>query len=272
MGDAYTKEAYKLIYQHPDWQSTAQEYEDRFAANLYHSGPVLQTASNVLTQLSDMLVSYYRVKNLSQEQAQSLAAVGEVAVDISERTPDDWEVLEEALLRENSGEGAGQIGRWKMGDYVGEQEQRRLDVGPDYPLFTTDADRLNRENIHNVLNYGNLREQMTMLYNGMFLNGGKTREEIEESRSLKNLLLNVTPEEQELMKKMKVDSYIEFDLLQEMEHYGKKEDLFDTYSMARDLERGREKTKGRGNWFTRWVSGMKRAFSAAFSSRFTTRP
>ena len=36
MGDAYTKEAYKIIYQHPDWQSTAQEYEDRFAANLYN--------------------------------------------------------------------------------------------------------------------------------------------------------------------------------------------------------------------------------------------
>ena len=64
MGDAYTKEAYKIIYQHPDWQSTAQEYEDRFAANLYNSAPVRQAAAQALTKLSGTLTSYYRVKNL----------------------------------------------------------------------------------------------------------------------------------------------------------------------------------------------------------------
>ena len=33
--------------------------------------------------------------------------------------------------------------------------------------------------MENVFTNGNLREQMTMLYNGMFINGGKTKEEID---------------------------------------------------------------------------------------------
>lgn len=269
MGDAYTKEAYKIIYQHPDWQSTAQEYEDQFAANLYNSSPVQQAATIALTKLSDTLVSYYRLKNLNQEQAEDMAAIGQVAEQISGRSPDDWKVLEGALLQRNSGSGAGQIGRWQMGDSIGEREAKRLGVDTDYVLFQIDADQLNQENIQNVLTDGNLREQMTMLYNGMFLNGGKTKEEIEESQSLKNLLLNITPEDVQKMHKMGVNTEIPFELLREMGHYEKKEDLFDTYSIARDLKRGKDKIKGRGNWFTRWTSGIRRAFSAAFSSKFT---
>ncbi len=269
MGDAYTKEAYKIIYQHPDWQATAQEYEDRFAANLYNSPPVRQAATQALTKLSETLVSYYRVKNLNQEQAEDLAAVGQVAEQISGRTPDDWKVLEGALLQRDSGSGAGQIGRRQLGDYVEAQEAARLGIEGDYVLFEQDADFLNRQNIQNVFDNGNLREQMTMLYNGMFINGGKNREEIEESQSLKNLLLNITEEDQAKMNEMGTESHIRFDLLREMGHYEKKEDLFDTYSMARDLKRGKDKIKGKGNWFTRWASGIKRAFSAAFSSKFT---
>ena len=269
MGDAYTKEAYKIIYQHPDWQATAQEYEDRFAANLYNSAPVRQAAAQALTKLSGTLTSYYRVKNLNQEQSEDLAAVGQVAEQISGRTPDDWKVLEGALLQRDSGSGAGQIGRWQLGDYVEAQEAARLGIEGDYVLFEQDADFLNRQNIQNVFDNGNLREQMTMLYNGMFINGGKNREEIEESQSLKNLLLNITEEDQAKMNEMGTESHIRFDLLREMGHYEKKEDLFDTYSMARDLKRGKDKIKGKGNWFTRWASGIKRAFSAAFSSKFT---
>ena len=269
MGDAYMKEAYKIIYQHPDWQSTAQEYEDRFAANLYNSPPVRQAASMALTKLSETLTSYYRVKNLNKEQAEDLTAVGQVAEQISGRTPDDWKVLEGALLQRDSGSGAGQIGRWQLGDYVEGKEAARLGMEGDYVLFEQDADFLNRQNIQNVFDNGNLREQMTMLYNGMFINGGKTREQIEESRSLKNLLLNITEEDQGKMNEMGADSHIRFDLLQEMGHYEKKEDLFDTYSMARDLKRGKDKIKGKGNWFSRWASGIRRAFSAAFSSKFT---
>ncbi len=269
MGDAYTKEAYKIIYQHPDWQATAQEYEDKFAANLYNSPPVRQAASQALTKLSETLTSYYRVKNLNEEQSEDLAAVGQVAEQISGRTPDDWKVLEGALLQRNSGSGAGQIGRRQLGDYVEAQEAARLGIEGDYVLFEQDADFLNRQNIQNVFDNGNLREQMTMLYNGMFINGGKNREEIEESQSLKNLLLNITEEDQAKMNEMGTESHIRFDLLREMGHYEKKEDLFDTYSMARDLKRGKDKIKGKGNWFTRWASGIKRAFSAAFSSKFT---
>ena len=270
MGDSYEKDAYKIIYQHPDWQSTAQEYEDKFAANLYNYSPVRQAASMALTKLSQMLVSYYRVKNLNQEQAEDLAAVGQVAEQVSGRTPDDWKVLEGALLQRNSGSGAGQIGRFEMGDYVGESERKRLGVEDEnYPLFQPDADLLNQENIQDVFDNGNLREQMTMLYNGMFLSGGRNKEEIAESRSLKNLLLNITEEDQEKMNAMGTESNVRFDLLREMGQYEKKEDLFDTYSMARDLKRGKDKIKGRGNRFTRWAAGIRRAFSAALSSKFT---
>ena len=270
MGDSYEKDAYKIIYQHPDWQSTAQEYEDKFAANLYNYSPVRQTASMALTKLSQMLVSYYRVKNLNQEQAEDLAAVGQVAEQVSGRTPDDWKVLEGALLQRNSGSGAGQIGRFELGDYVGESERKRLGVEDEnYPLFQPDADLLNQENIQDVFDNGNLREQMTMLYNGMFVNGGRNKEEIAESRSLKNLLLNITEEDQEKMNAMGTESNVRFDLLREMGQYEKKEDLFDTYSMARDLKRGKDKIKGRGNRFTRWAAGIRRAFSAALSSKFT---
>lgn len=270
MGDAYTKEAYKLIYQHPDWQSTAQEYEDKFAANLYRTSYVQQAAATALSKLSQTLTGYYQVKRgLNEEQAQDLTALGEVAEQVGGRSPDDWRVLEGALLQRNSGSGAGQIGRWQEGDEAGEQEAERLGVDAGAFLFQRDADQLNRENIQNVLEDGNLREQMTMLYNGMFLNGGKTKEEIAESRSLKNLLLNITEADEERMRAGGMESKIRFDLLREMGHYGKGEDLFDTYSMARDLRRGQDYLKHRGNALTRWASGIKRAFRAAFSSKFS---
>lgn len=268
MGD-FTKDAYQIIYQHPDWQSTAQDYEDQFAANLYQASYVQQAASTALTRLSNVLTTYYQVKRLDTDEARGLAAVGEVAEEVSGRSPADWRVLEETLLRRNSGEGAGQIGRWELGDYASELDLERLEAQESYPLFQPDADQLNWENIAGVLEDGNLREQMTMLYNGMFLNGGMTKEEIAESRSLKNLLLNVTEEDQERMNERGAQSNIRFDLLREMGHYEKKEDLFDTYSMARDLKRGKDRLKGRGSALTRWASGIKRAFRAAFSSVFT---
>ena len=219
MGDAYTKEAYKIIYQHPDWQSTAQEYEDKFAANLYRTSYVQQAAATALSKLSQTLTGYYQVKRgLNGEQAQDLTALGEVAEQVGGRSPDDWRVLEGALLQRNSGSGAGQIGRWQEGDEAGEQEAERLGVDAGAFLFQRDADQLNRENIQNVLEDGNLREQMTMLYNGMFLNGGKTKEEIAESRSLKNLLLNITEADEEQMRAGGMESKIRFDLLREMGH------------------------------------------------------
>ena len=97
MGDAYTKEAYKIIYQHPDWQSTAQEYEDKFAANLYRTSYVQQAAATALSKLSQTLTGYYQVKRgLNGEQAQDLTALGEVAAQVCARSPDDWRVLEGA--------------------------------------------------------------------------------------------------------------------------------------------------------------------------------
>ena len=77
MGDAYMKEAYQLIYKHPSWQQTAQEYEDRFAANLYHTNYVQEAARSALTKLSSMLTAYYRVKGApAREERENFAAIG----------------------------------------------------------------------------------------------------------------------------------------------------------------------------------------------------
>lgn len=262
MGDAYMKEAYQLIYKHPSWQQTVQEYEDRFAANLYHTSYVQEAARSALTKLSSMLTAYYRVKGApAREDRENLAAIGQVAEQVSGRTPDDWKVLEGALLRDNSAESAGQIGK------VHAQEGRSEE----------EASRINRENITAVMEGdGNLREQMTMLYNGMFLNGGRNKEEIERSQSLKNMLLHITPEDLRQMSEIGIanqdpelaNASIPFEVLKEMEKYNDKDDLFDTYSMARDLKRGRDKHKGRGNIVSRWASGIKRALNASFLSWF----
>lgn len=262
MGDAYMKEAYQLIYKHPSWQQTVQEYEDHFAANLYHTSYVQEAARSALTKLSSMLTAYYRVKGApAREEQENLLAIGQVAEQISGRTPDDWKVLEGALLRDNSANSAGQIGKVSAGNGISEEE----------------ASRINRENITAVMEGdGNLREQMTMLYNGMFLNGGRNKEEIANSQSLKNMLLHITPEDLQHMSEIGIanqdaelaNASIPFEVLKEMEKYNDKDDLFDTYSMARDLKRGRDKHKGHGNFISRWTSGIKRALNASFLSWF----
>ena len=56
----------------------------------------------------------------------------------------------------------------------------------------------NQAMLDDVINgEGNLREQMTLLYNGFFQNGGRSKEEIANSRSFKNMMSNITQDDVE---------------------------------------------------------------------------
>ena len=57
MAESYTKEAYKQIYEHPEWKKTATEFEDRFAANLYKTPYVQEAARTALSRISNMLTA-----------------------------------------------------------------------------------------------------------------------------------------------------------------------------------------------------------------------
>ena len=269
MGSSYVDDAYKeLVYTHPDWQKTADEYEQKFAANLYHTDYVQAAARTALLKLSGMLTAYYSVKaKKDQLLTNEASALADIAETISGQKLEGREVLEEALLPQaDSSTGAGQIGN------------ERLSANPQSEQEMALASIRNQANINDVMNGdGNLREQMTMLFNGMFINGGKSKEQIAASHSLKNMLLNITEEELGYMRmagamagNRNVSSgVVRFDLLREMGQYDSKEDLFDTYSMARDLKRANDKVKGRSNAISRWWAGVKRGISAAISSRFT---
>lgn len=276
MGADYIKEAYQLIYKRPEWRRVADEYEAQFAANLYKTDYVQEAARTALTKLSNMLVTYYGLKDAqkqSQKETLDLEALTEVAGVISGDREKSQKVLEETLLSQESKErraaGAGQIGNFRIdSEAAGKTSEEDM----------ARASHFNQKMINDVMNKdGNLREQMTMLYNGMFINGGKSSGDIAAGRSLKNMLVNITPEEFEQMKQINEingvgdleGAELPFDLLREQGGYGKKQDLFDTYTLARDLKRGNDKRKGRGNAFTRWISGVKRAFNAAFSSTFS---
>ena len=276
MGADYIKEAYQLIYKRPEWRRVADEYEARFAANLYNTDYVQEAARTALSRLSNMLVTYYGLKDAqkqSQQEILDLEALTEVAGVISGDREKSQKVLEETLLSQESRErraaGAGQIGNFRIdSEAAGKTSEEDM----------ARASHFNQKMINDVMNKnGNLREQMTMLYNGMFINGGKSSADIAAGRSLKNMLVNITPEEFEQMKKINEineegdleGTELPFDLLKEQGGYGEKKDLFDTYTLARDLKRGNDKRKGKGNAFTRWFSGVKRAFNAAFSSTFS---
>jgi len=273
MGNSYTDDAYKeLIYKHKDWQRTADEYEQKFAANLYKTNYVQAAARTALTKLSGMLTSYYSVKDNRQRIDQGdLTAFTDIAETISGQKTEGRQVLEEALLpgeNRDSSSGAGQIGNARY---------RARQAGQDSPEALAAASEQNLQNIDQVINGdGNLREQMTMLYNGMFINGGHTREQIAGSHSLKNMLLNITPEELSYMQQAgrqagdedMANANVRFDLLNEMDQYKAGKDVFDTYSMSRDLKKGADKVKGRGNPISRWFSSVKRRFSSSFMSKF----
>lgn len=164
-------------------------------------------------------------------------------------------LIDALLPKGDSSGGAGQIGNYSEAAQNGSEEERRA------------ARQRDEENLDAVINGdGNLRERMTLLYNGMFVNGGRKKEDIAISHSLKNMMLHITENQRESIPELQG---VRIDLLEEMEQRKKEGDVFDTYSIARDLKKASDKKQGRGNLLTRFFQGIHRAWVAAISSKFT---
>lgn len=164
-------------------------------------------------------------------------------------------LLEALLPKGDSSGGAGQIGNYRQ--YLNDNSNA---------MDRQVADQIDRENLNQVINGdGNLRERMTMLYNGMFVNGGRGREQIAESRSLKNMMAYITDEDRARSPELQG---VRLDLLNGMKQREKRDDVFNTFSIARDLKKNIDKKKGRGNRLTRFFAGLSRAFNASLFSTF----
>lgn len=301
MGASFNGKAYEEIYKHKDWEQTADKYEEAFAAKLYKTPYVQEAAKTALTKLSRMLNAYYndqgQARNLDERAVQDAAAAQQAAAEIAGEPvaeqaenaaqsavgtagepvaasaenaaqsavaqPADGgndkveitDTLIEALLpKGDSSGGAGQIGSYSD-MYQGASEEVRQA-----------AREIDEKNLNAVINGdGNLRERMTLLYNGTFINGGKDKEHIAASRSLKNLMAYITEEERERIPELQG---VRMDLLEEMGHRKSKKDVFETFSLARDLKNASDKRLGRGNRLTRFLRGLHRGYIAAISGKF----
>ncbi|MBD5527274.1 MAG: hypothetical protein HDR02_02545 [Lachnospiraceae bacterium] len=277
MGASFNGKAYEEIYKHKDWEQTADKYEEEFAAKLYKTSYVQEAAKTALTKLSRMLNAYYddqgQASNLDEQTAQDAAATQQAAAEIvgepaaeqaavarpadggNDRVEITDTLLEALLPKGDSSGGAGQIGNYSD-MYQGASEEVRQA-----------AREIDEKNLNAVINGdGNLRERMTLLYNGTFINGGKDKEHIAASRSLKNLMAYITEEERERIPELQG---VRMDLLEELSHRKSKTDVFETFSFARDLKNASDKRLGRGNRLTRFLRGLHRGYIAAISSKFT---
>lgn len=266
MGESFTKEAYEVIYRHPKWKEEATNYEDHLAAKLFHMSYTRQAVKTAMGKISRILTAYYgdgERKPDAQEQQNTEAA--ESLTDFAQIfNGEDTDVkinktLVQALMqgrRDNSG--AGQVRKVLAGDERGDGTQ-----------FTQEqADEVNKNRLDEIINGdGNLREQMTLLYNGMFINGGHTKEQIAQGTSFKGVMQGITREKG--MQSLSPDLWgINYDLLEGQSRYQAGEDVFDTTGMAMDLVRRDEELQNKGNRFTRWWRGIKRIWSASIKNHF----
>ena len=264
MGDSFTKGAYEVIYKHPKWKDEATKYEEHLAAKLFHMSYTKQAVKTAMGKISRILTAYYgdgERKPDAQEQQNTEAA--ESLTDFAQLfNGEDTDVkvnktLVEALMqgrRDNTG--AGQVRKVQAGDERGDGTQ-----------FTQEqADEVNKRKLDEIINGdGNLREQMTLLYNGMFINGGHSKEQIARGTSFKGVMQGITRERG--MQNLDLMG-IDYDLLEGQSRYQKGEDVFDTKSMAMDLVRRDEELQNTGNSFTRWWRGLKRIWSASVNNFF----
>lgn len=268
MGESYTKEAYKSIYKHPRWKNEAQNYEDHLAATLFRNTYTKNAVKTALGKISRILTAYYGdgEKTLDRQQTQTIEGAAAIT-DLAERTgnsTNDIEInktLVKALMQERRDTSeAGQVMKVTTEDVSAEDASRN---------YTEDeADQRNMQTLDAVINGdGNLREQMTLLYNGMFINGGRSNAQIRTGTSMKGLFMGITREQAEQSGSEALQG-IDFDLLEGQKNYKDGKDVFSTYHLARDLERRSEEKRGIGNAVSRWWRGIKRAFSAAFGNNF----
>lgn len=192
MGDSFTKEAYEVIYRHPKWKEEATKYEDHLAAKLFHMSYTKQAVKTAMGKISRILTAYYGDgERVPQGQEQQNIEAAESLTDFAQIfNGEDTDVkinktVVEALMqgrRDNSG--AGQVKKVLAGD--------KKEDGQEYTQ--EEADEANKEMLDEVINGdGNVREQMTLLYNGMFINGGHTKEQIARGTSFKGVLQGKLP-------------------------------------------------------------------------------
>ena len=266
MGESFTKEAYEVIYRHPKWKEEATNYEDHLAAKLFHMSYTKQAVKTAMGKISRILTAYYGDGERTPDaQEQENAEAAESLTDFAQIfNGEDTDVkinktLVQALMqgrRDNTG--AGQVRKVLAGDERGDGTQ-----------FTQEqADEVNKRRLDEIINGdGNVREQMTLLYNGMFINGGHTKEQIAQGTSFKGVMQGITREKG--MQSLSPDLWrINYDLLEGQSRYQAGEDVFDTTGMAMDLVRRDEELQNKGNRLTRWWRGIKRIWGAAIKNQF----
>lgn len=265
MGDSFTKEAYEVIYRHPKWKEEATKYEDHLAAKLFHMSYTKQAVKTAMGKISRILTAYYGDgERVPQGQEQQNIEAAESLTDFAQIfNGEDTDVkinktVVEALMqgrRDNSG--AGQVKKVLAGD--------KKEDGQEYTQ--EEADEANKAMLDEVINGdGNVREQMTLLYNGMFINGGHTKEQIAQGTSFKGVLQGITREKG--MMTLSPDLWgINYDLLEGQSRYQDGKDVFDTKSMAMDLMRRDEELRGKGTALSRWWRGIKRIWNATIGNQ-----
>lgn len=262
MGNSYIDQAYKTIYQHKDWKKEAKDYEEYLAAQLFNSTYTKHAAKTALTRISNILTTYYTErsqKSLPQKQLQDISAVNDavgMAAGADEKVTINMTLVDALMQSRKDNTGAGQIGKVMKGDERADGTQ-----------FTQEqADLRNMQKLDEVINGdGNLREQMTLLYNGMFINGGTSKDAISKGVSFKGVVQGVKNLDDG---DKKAALGLDYGLLDGLSQYQEGKDVFDTFSLARDLERRSEKIQGKGNRVTRWWRGIKRALDAALLNTF----
>ena len=262
----YLKDAYKAVYKHPSWESTAKNHEDYFASKLYNNSYVKEAARTTLVRFSQLFQAYYGIREMKAKKVNKKQLADQKAVqDLTEQITGDKvkysRVLEDALLADkNRSTGAGQIGNARLGvsdfDKVGQEE----------------ATYVNKKNIENVINEdGNLREQMTMLYNASFINGGMNPFQIRYGRSFKNMITNMTEQDVLLIRQLGMkakNSDLEhftprLDLARAQSHYDEKGDIFSSpvahlYNFKNAVDKNNPKQDKQKGWLTRTWGGIKR--------------
>lgn len=275
MANSFVKDAYEVIYKHPNWHKEATAYEDKLAAKLFHSSYTKSAVKTALGKISRILTDYYgdggkTFDNQQRDRWEVAGAMTDMAEQISGETEEIKvnKTLVEALMQERYDNKTGGQLKTSAGQVPKVIEK---DWNPDrgYSEYTTDeADLKNMQTLDAVMNInGNLREQMTLLYNGMFINGGRSTDAIKKGTSLKRVFMEID-RDKAAEKGSDALQGIDFQLLEGQGRYQAGKDVFDTYHLARDLERRSEKRKGIGNSISRWWRGIKRAYSAAFGNHY----
>lgn len=263
---AYLKDAYKIIYKHPSWEKTAKDWEDEFSTRLYKADFVQEAAHTALVRFSKLFQTYYGIRENARrlQQNPELRQNQQAMVDLAQKvggTKVQYDkVIEDALLADrDQSTGAGQIGNARLNVQNPDAEEQKK---------ATDT---NKKNIEDVINQdGNLREQMTMLYNASFANGGMTPLQIRYSHSFKNMMANMTPADVMKIRQIGLMSGNQdlaafdpkLDIVKEQANYEEGGDIMDSvpqvYHFKASLEKHARKPEKRKNAVSRTAGGIGR--------------